>query len=235
MSDAPLLCFGGPYSNRHALDALLAEAARRGIPPGRMICTGDVVAYCAGAAATLDVMIASGIPTIMGNCEENLAAGRGGLRLRLRARHHLRPAVARLVRPCACPGCPRTTAPGWQRCPGGSTSPSADAAWPVVHGGARSISRFLFPSAPDAVLAEEIAATGAEGVIAGHCGLPFTRLIGQALWHNAGAIGMPADDGTAARLVLRAGTRGRRAAGQPPRAALRPRGRRAGHARSRAF
>ncbi|HZH46907.1 MAG TPA: radical SAM protein, partial [Roseococcus sp.] len=43
---------------------------------------------------------------------------------------------------------------------------------------------------------EEIAATGAEGVIAGHCGLPFTRRVGQALWHNAGAIGMPADDGT---------------------------------------
>ncbi|MGK7870124.1 hypothetical protein [Falsiroseomonas sp. E2-1-a20] len=51
-------------------------------------------------------------------------------------------------------------------------------------------------SAPDETLSAEIAATGAEGVLAGHCGLPFTRLVGEALWHNAGAIGMPADDGT---------------------------------------
>ena len=42
--DAPLLCFGGPYSNLQALQAMLAEARRLGIPPERMLCTGDVVA-----------------------------------------------------------------------------------------------------------------------------------------------------------------------------------------------
>ena len=66
----------------------------------------------------------------------------------------------------------------------------------VVHGGATEINRFVFPSAREAVLASEIAATGADGVIAGHSGLPFTREVGRAIWHNAGAIGMPADDGT---------------------------------------
>ena len=195
MSDAPLLCFGGPYSNRHALDALMAEAARRGILPDRMICTGDVVAYCADAAATLDAMMASGIPTIMGNCEENLAAD---------------------AEDCGC-GFDTGTAcdllsRGWYAHARGQVS-SRHRDWmaslprridvtlggrrlAVIHGGATEINRFIFPFAPDDDLAAEIAATGADGVIAGHSGLPFTRRVGRGIWHNAGAIGMPADDGT---------------------------------------
>jgi hypothetical protein len=45
-------------------------------------------------------------------------------------------------------------------------------------------------------LAAEIAATGCDGVIAGHCGIPFVRQVRPGVWINAGAIGMPADDGT---------------------------------------
>lgn len=37
---------------------------------------------------------------------------------------------------------------------------------------------------------------GGDGVIGGHCGLPFTQIIAGRLWHNAGVIGMPANDGT---------------------------------------
>ena len=44
-ADGPLLVFGGPYSNLQATRAVLDEAARRGIPAERVICTGDVVAY----------------------------------------------------------------------------------------------------------------------------------------------------------------------------------------------
>ncbi len=194
--DAPLLCFGGPYSNRQALEALLAEATRLGIPPSRMLCTGDVVAYCADPVATLDLMIAAGIPTVMGNCEESLAEGAGD---------------------CGC-GFEEGTAcdmlaRGWFAHASRQVTP-AHRAWmaalprridltlgtrrlAAIHGGATSINCFLFASATDAVLAGEIAATGAEGVIAGHCGLPFTRLVEGRLWHNAGAIGMPAHDGTA--------------------------------------
>jgi hypothetical protein len=66
----------------------------------------------------------------------------------------------------------------------------------VLHGGARDISRFIFASTPPAELAAQIAATGCDGVIAGHCGIPFARQVGPGVWINAGAIGMPADDGT---------------------------------------
>ncbi|MCA3416098.1 MAG: hypothetical protein INF84_15995 [Roseomonas sp.] len=66
----------------------------------------------------------------------------------------------------------------------------------VLHGGASDISRFIFASAEHKDLADEIAATGCDGVIAGHCGIPFVRQVGPGVWINAGAIGMPADDGT---------------------------------------
>jgi hypothetical protein len=42
----------------------------------------------------------------------------------------------------------------------------------------------------------QIEATGVDGVIGGHCGLPFTQVIAGRLWHNPGVIGMPANDGT---------------------------------------
>lgn len=193
--DAPLLCFGGPYSNRQALEALLAEAARLCIPPARMLCTGDVVAYCADPTATLDLMIAAGIPTVMGNCEESLAEGAADCGCGFEAGS-------------ACDLLSR----GWFAHADRQVTP-VHRAWmaalprridvtlagrrlAAIHGGATSINRFLFASTPDATLAGEIAEMGAEGVIAGHCGLPFTRLVEGRLWHNAGAIGMPAHDGT---------------------------------------
>ena len=35
-----------------------------------------------------------------------------------------------------------------------------------------------------------------DAIIGGHSGLPFTQTLGSRLWHNPGAIGMPANDGT---------------------------------------
>ena len=75
--DGPVLLFGGPYSNLKAARAVLAEAARRQIPPERIVCTGDLVAYGADAKATIDLIRRSGIHLVMGNCEESLSAGAG--------------------------------------------------------------------------------------------------------------------------------------------------------------
>lgn len=194
--NAPWLIFGGPYSNLHATRALLNEAARRGIPPARILCTGDVVAYAADAAATTALVMDSGIHVVMGNCEEQLAAGAGD---------------------CGCGFAEGTAcdvlARGWYAHALREVTPAQRhwmAALPrrlvlrlpdgrrlaVVHGGATEINRFLFPSSAEAVLAAEIAATGCAGVIAGHSGIPFARRVGAGVWINAGAIGMPAHDGS---------------------------------------
>ena len=70
--DGPVLCFGGPYSNAQATEALLVEARTRGIPPDRVICTGDVVAYGGDPQACVDLVRNAGIQMVMGNCEESL-------------------------------------------------------------------------------------------------------------------------------------------------------------------
>src|SRR5438128_10375725 len=71
----PVLVFGGPYSNLEATQALLDQAAKMQIPAERIICTGDIVAYGADAAATVSLIRRAGCHVVMGNCEENLAGG----------------------------------------------------------------------------------------------------------------------------------------------------------------
>jgi predicted phosphodiesterase len=193
--DGPAIVFGGPYGNLEATRALLAEAARLGVPPGRIVCTGDVVAYGADAAATVDLVRAAGIHVVMGNCEESLASS---------------------AQDCGCgyvPGsaCDRlsaawfahadrelgTDARAWMaRLPRRIDVAIAGARLAVVHGGVDVINRFVFASTAAAIKAEELARAGTDGVVVGHCGLPFTQVLDGRLWHNAGAVGMPANDGT---------------------------------------
>ncbi|HUY01918.1 MAG TPA: radical SAM protein [Acetobacteraceae bacterium] len=194
-TDQPVLVFGGCYSNLQATEALLQAAERLRVPPERMICTGDVIAYGADPRATLALIRAAGIAIVMGNCEESLGADAAD---------------------CGCgfaPGsaCDRLSA-AWFAHATREVGP-ADRGWmaalprridlvlggrrlAVVHGTPSRINRFVFDSTPDAELLDELALVGTDGVIGGHCGLPFTRRIGERLWHNSGAIGLPANDGT---------------------------------------
>src|SRR5439155_2959675 len=66
----------------------------------------------------------------------------------------------------------------------------------VVHGSVQRINQFVFASTAAAIKQEALVKATVDGVIAGHCGLPFTQAIGGRLWHNAGVVGLPANDGT---------------------------------------
>jgi hypothetical protein len=70
----PILIFGGCYSNLEATRAMLGIVERLGFQPCDVICTGDVVAYCADPQATVDLIRTCGIRVVMGNCEQALAA-----------------------------------------------------------------------------------------------------------------------------------------------------------------
>src|SRR5215831_9504177 len=193
--DGPTMVFGGPYSNLQATQAILAHARRLAIPPARILCTGDLAAYCGDPVATIDLVRHAGIHAVMGNCDEQLANSADD---------------------CACgfpPGgtCERLSS-AWFAYANGEVSADARqwlAQLPrridlkigarrlaVVHGGVRQINRFVFASTPTATKRQEIEAADAHGVVAGHCGLPFSQIVGERLWHNAGVIGMPANDGT---------------------------------------
>jgi uncharacterized radical SAM superfamily Fe-S cluster-containing enzyme len=198
--EGPLLVFGGPYSNLEATAAVLAEARRRGIAPSNVVCTGDVVAYGADAAATVALVRSAGIRVIMGNCEESLAAGAGDCGCGFAAgsacdalaaawyAHADRQLGADDRRWMA--GLPRRL-----------DISVAGLRLAVVHGAIAAINRFVFASTPTRVMEHDLAIAEVDGIIAGHCGLPFSRVLagqdrGCRLWHNAGAIGLPANDGT---------------------------------------
>jgi predicted phosphodiesterase/pyruvate-formate lyase-activating enzyme len=189
-----VLLFGGCYSNLQATKALLRQAAALEIPPQDMICTGDICAYGADPAATFELLRAAGIACVMGNCEETLSTG---------------------AETCGCGFAPGSAcdelAAQWYAYTAaniGLAERRAMAALPrrielqlgdkkfaVLHGNAERINAFVFASASNLELLRQINLTGCDGIIAGHCGIPFTRRAGEKIWHNPGSIGMPANDG----------------------------------------
>lgn len=192
--DTPVLVFGGPYSNLQATEALLAEAARLGIPPENMICTGDVVAYAADPQACCDRIRASGMTVVMGNCEEALGAGAEDCGCGFDADSQCA-ALSTEWYAYASKRVDAATCAWMAGLPGRIDLRIGSARLAVIHGGVREIARFIFAS-EDEALGQELDWAGTDGVIAGHCGLPFTRVLDGRLWHNPGVIGMPAHDGT---------------------------------------
>lgn len=194
-----VLLFGGPYSNLAATSAVLTEAQWRGIARKHVICTGDVVAYCADARETVRAVRDAGCTVVAGNCEMQLAAG---------------------AMDCGCgfvagSSCDRLSA-GWYAHADRATGAEARA-WmgglpdvvtfqqagrrvAVIHGGVTDVSRFLWPTSPEADFAEEVVALRelvgpVDMVVAGHCGLAFVRTVAGVTWVNAGVVGMPPNDG----------------------------------------
>jgi len=193
--NGPALIFGGNYSNLEATRAVLSEAKRLGIRSENIVCTGDVIAYCADPLATVEVMRDSGVHVVMGNCEESLG---------------------QQLNQCGCGFEAGSTCDllsiewydfanrmmdddtrSWMRAlPRRLHLDIGGRRLAVVHGGAHRINEYIFASTPPDIKYKEIEATGCDGVLSGHCGLPFTEIVDGRLWHNAGAIGIPANDGT---------------------------------------
>jgi hypothetical protein len=193
--EGPVLFFGGCYSNLEATVALQREAARLGIRPGNIVCTGDVVAYCADPVATVAAIRDWGISVIMGNCEESLGWNKDD---------------------CGCgfeegTECQQLSVDWyayasrelgeeqrkWMRSlPRRLDVMMGNRRLAVIHGSVDSINGFVFASTPWLDKERQIAKSGCHGVIGGHSGIPFNHAAGGKLWHNSGALGMPANDGT---------------------------------------
>ena len=193
--DGPVLCFGGPYSNAQATEAMLAEALGRGIPSERVICTGDVVAYGGDAQACVDVVRSAGIHVVMGNCEESLGFNAADCNCGFEkdsdcaawSEDWFTHAAAVLDE----------GALAWMRgLPRQLRFTLGDRRFAVIHGGDQNISEYVFASTAIAAKADIIDRLNVDAVIGGHSGLPFTQVLGERLWHNPGAIGMPANDAT---------------------------------------
>ena len=203
----PVLLFGGPYSNLLALWALIEEARNVGIPAERMICTGDLVAYCAQASETVSEIRRLGCPVVAGNCEKQLAnhAMNCGCGFEKDTQCDVLSGAWYAHADRAIGAADRRWMAGL---PDMITFQHAGRRCAVVHGGISDISRFLWSVSPEVEIQKEIdliqsVAGPFDMVIGGHSGIPFQRDIGDVTWVNAGAIGMPAHDG---RTETRFGT-----------------------------
>lgn len=190
-----LLIFGGPYSNLAATAAMRREAGLLDIPPERVICTGDLVAYCAEPAQTLELVRDWGIHVVMGNCEESLAfnepdCGCGfesGSQCSLLAVTWYRYADRRVDA-----GQRR-----WMRSlPRSIDFEHCGRRFRVLHGSPASINEFVFASGDVDARRAQVEQAGVDAIVGGHSGIPFGQQLGEAYWLNAGVIGMPANDGT---------------------------------------
>lgn len=193
--EAPLLVFGGPYSNRQATEALLGIAAARGIPPQRMICTGDIVAYCAEPEATTRLLRESGMPVVLGNCEESLANRDEDCGCGFEAGTTC-DVLTDSWYPYASANLSEESRAWMKTLPASIKFTLQDRQFLVVHGSVSRINRFVFESTPMEEKRAEFERTEADCLIAGHCGIPFGQAVDDKFWLNAGAIGMPANDGT---------------------------------------
>lgn len=194
--DGRILIFGGPYSNLVATQAMQARARLLNISPERTICTGDLVAYCAEPVETIELIRDWGIPVVMGNCEESLAADSGD---------------------CGCgfdegSACSTLSVTWYDYASALINRAQRDwmAALPrsisfqyagfdcqVIHAGVSSINQFIFESGSLVEKSVQIREVQADVIIGGHSGIPFGQKVEAGYWLNAGVIGMPADDGSA--------------------------------------
>ena len=165
-ADGPILLFGGTYGNLEATEALFNESGRHGIPNDHLICTGDMVAYCADAQETVTLLHDNGIAVVMGNCEGQLGSG---------------------VPDCGC-GFDEGTAcdllsvqwyafasahldedaKSWMcTLPHSIKLEIAGLELKVVHGSVSEIAQFVFASTPRSVLTDEINLANCDGIIGG--------------------------------------------------------------------
>ena len=192
--DSRLLIFGGVYSNLQALQQLQIIAEELNIAPDHIICTGDVVGYCAQPEECVQTIIDWGIHSIAGNVEIQLREGEEdcGCNFDEDGRCNL---FSRQWYPYAQKQLSTTSIEWMKTLPDFLHFQYDDHKVFVLHGSFRETSEFIFASTPWQIKQDNFIDTQSSVILAGHCGLPFGQIKEEHYWLNAGVIGMPANDG----------------------------------------
>ncbi|PVV07117.1 MAG: diadenosine tetraphosphatase [gamma proteobacterium symbiont of Ctena orbiculata] len=191
----PLLIFGGAYGNLQATQALFKQARALAIPNPNIICNGDLVAYCAQPAETVELIRSSEIRVLQGNCEESLAHDSDdcGCGFETESACAL---LAEAWYPYSSQHLSSETKRWMGALPAHINFTMAGRSFYLVHGGLSAINRFVYASTPAVEKQQELALCDADVVIGGHAGIPFGEVLHGRYWLNSGVIGMPANDGT---------------------------------------
>ncbi len=193
--DGPLLICGGAYSNFEALTAFFVLADKLGIPSQQIIHTGDAIAYCANPRETTELLAEKNVHVIQGNVEDCLAKRAPNCGCGFDEGSTCDALSQRWFAYADALVC--SDLRSYMRAlPHQLTFKLSGYTFRVVHGGVKANNTFFYPSSNAVIYKEEFAAARADIIIGGHSGLPFTRTIGKRIWHNSGALGLPANDGT---------------------------------------
>jgi hypothetical protein len=185
--------FGGVYSNRFALEALLHDASERGAEA--VYCLGDLGGFGPEPERILTLLEQGGVRTIQGNYEQSLAAGDEDCNCGYtdpRDNHFAALSYAYTE---------RNTGDAFKRWMGALPERRrfrvGGRELLLVHGSPRRVNEFLFEStSPVPFLETLVAQERCDGFLCTHTGLPWQRpLPSGGLVANVGVIGRPANDG----------------------------------------
>lgn len=190
-----LLVFGGVYSNLQALKKMMQIGNELNISPENIICTGDVVGYCAEAESCVQEIMNWGIQTIAGNVEIQLREGeencgcdfKAGSRCNTFSEQWYSYAKAQLS---------ESSIEWMLDLPNFIQFEFAKKKGIVLHGSYHKTAEFIFKSTPWKKKEQSFKDTNSNLILSGHCGLPFNHLNNGKYWLNAGVIGMPANNGS---------------------------------------
>lgn len=190
-----VLCFGGVYSNLQALESLKEICESKNIEKSNILCTGDIVGYCAQPEECIQFIREWGIASISGNVEIQLGLGaddcgcdfRSGSRCDSFSKRWYPYARSRLS----------SESLNWiSNLPEVIHFDYKGKKALLVHGSPVHVSEYIFKSTSWQYKEELMCMADAELLVAGHSGLPFIHVNKGKIWLNPGVIGMPANDGT---------------------------------------
>lgn len=185
--------FGGVYSNRPALEALVEDAKRRGAEA--LYCLGDLGGFGPKPERIRPIVERNGVLCIQGNYEASLAAGLEDCSCGYtdpRDNHFAALSYDYTARNCSA---------GFKSWMGGLPARRrirvGDRELLLVHGSPRRTNEFLFRStSPVAFLERMLDQQGCDGLLCTHTGLHWHRRLPSGRDAiNVGVIGRPANDG----------------------------------------
>lgn len=190
-----MLIFGGVYSNYQALLALKDICVKQNIPASHVICTGDIVAYCAQPEECVQLIKEWGIHCIIGNVEQQIREGQSDCACDFTAGSRC-DNLSKDWYPYAYQAVSQDSIDYMNTLPDHIILEYAGKKAMVLHGSYNHISEFIFKSTSWNIKQQQFELLGVDVIFSGHCGLPFTDVQQDLHWLNAGVIGMPANDAT---------------------------------------
>ena len=181
--------FGDIHANLPALDAVLPHIGAQHFDA--VYCLGDLVGYAPFPNEVVDRVRDGGFPTIMGNYDDGVGFDRDecgcayrdpeeqerGDRSLMWTRAHVTPENKAFLRELHKEI--RFEADGKRVL--------------LVHGSPRRINEYLFEDRPLSSFQRLVASSNADIIIFGHTHKPYTKLVDNVLFLNAGSVGKPKD------------------------------------------